>query len=115
MSKLKTPQEKKEASLSLDRRNTYGENDKSSRKNIPRSKKLSHKALRRIGQQSLDEALKVADEDSITGIESKHRSRLIAAQRNAFRKRSDRALIDVLEKKRTGRYIPRFSTQGNKP
>lgn len=42
----KPPQEKKRLSLKKDRRNSYGENDKSSRKNIPRSKALSHRAVR---------------------------------------------------------------------
>ncbi|MGC2617441.1 MAG: hypothetical protein WA414_00280 [Acidobacteriaceae bacterium] len=46
MSRLKSPQEKKTASLDLDRRNAYGENAKASRKGIPRSKKRSHSAER---------------------------------------------------------------------
>ncbi len=33
MSQRRTPQEKKELSYERDRRNTYGENDKASRKN----------------------------------------------------------------------------------
>ena len=47
MSRIKSPQDKKNASLERDRRNTYGENAKSSRKNIPQSKQLSHQAERR--------------------------------------------------------------------
>ena len=42
-----TPQEKKRLSYERDRRNTYGENDKSSRKNIPRGKRLAVRATRR--------------------------------------------------------------------
>jgi hypothetical protein len=38
MSRLKSPQQKKLASLALDRRNVYGENDKASRKLIPLEK-----------------------------------------------------------------------------
>ena len=41
MSKIKVPQDKKRLSLLKDRRNSYGENSKSSRKNIPLSKQIS--------------------------------------------------------------------------
>jgi hypothetical protein len=53
VSKVKTPQDKKRQSYELDRRNTYGENQKSSRKNIPRSKQLSHQDERRSVRQVL--------------------------------------------------------------
>lgn len=46
MSKIKNPQEKKRLRLSKDRRNCYGENDKSSRKNIKRNKRLERKGIR---------------------------------------------------------------------
>jgi hypothetical protein len=49
----KTPQEKKGLSLKKDRRNTYGENAKSSRKNIPKSKALSHRKVRKSAGQQL--------------------------------------------------------------
>jgi hypothetical protein len=42
----KSPQEKKRLSLQKDRRNSYGENDKSSRKNIRRSKAISRRLVR---------------------------------------------------------------------
>ena len=45
--KRKSPQEKKALSYAKDRRNTYGENDKSSRKNIPRNKRHREHARRR--------------------------------------------------------------------
>lgn len=44
---LRSPQEKKRLSLERDRRNAHGENDKASRKNIPRSKAKSHRVVRR--------------------------------------------------------------------
>ncbi len=53
MSKVKTPQDKKRLSYEHDRRNTYGENHKSSRKNIPRSKRLSHQDECRAVRQVL--------------------------------------------------------------
>jgi len=43
-----TPQEKKRLSYERDRRNAYGENDKASRKNIPRSKRLAVRSARRF-------------------------------------------------------------------
>ena len=51
--KPKSPQEKKRLSLQEDRRNTYGENDKSSRKNITRSKALSHRSVRHAAKQTV--------------------------------------------------------------
>jgi hypothetical protein len=38
VARKKSPQQKKAESLKKDRRNAYGENSKSSRKNIPRAK-----------------------------------------------------------------------------
>ncbi|MEW2500323.1 hypothetical protein ACQPXB_02070 [Amycolatopsis sp. CA-161197] len=43
----KSPQEKKALSYEKDRRNNYGENDKSSRKNIHRNKRTPNRADRR--------------------------------------------------------------------
>ncbi len=53
MSKLKTPQDKKRASLARDRRNAYGESPHGARKSIPRNKALSRQAARRAANQSL--------------------------------------------------------------
>jgi hypothetical protein len=50
--KRRSPQEKKRLSYSRDRRNSYGENDKSSRKNVARNKRVRHHADRR-GQNAL--------------------------------------------------------------
>lgn len=49
----RSPQEKKALSYAKDRRNDYGENDKSSRKNIRRSKRIPNRADRRRGHQIL--------------------------------------------------------------
>ena len=46
MKTRKTPQLKKAESLAKDRRNTYGENDKASRKNIPKAKASAERAFR---------------------------------------------------------------------
>jgi hypothetical protein len=46
VSKVKSPIEKKKLSLALDRRNSYGENSKASRKGISLSKARSHRKER---------------------------------------------------------------------
>ena len=47
LKRRQTPQEKKQLSLKKDRRNSYGENDKSSRKAIPLQKKMANRKIRR--------------------------------------------------------------------
>jgi hypothetical protein len=51
--RTKSPQEKKALSYVRDRRNDYGENDKGSRKNIPRAKARSHRLVRRVDRTAL--------------------------------------------------------------
>jgi hypothetical protein len=105
VSKVKTPREKKRLSYELDRRNTYGENQKSSRKNIPRSKQVSHQAERRVVRQALIEAQgRVADECS-----DEAQSQVLRKGRLqrlwAFRKTPDTPLGHVVKRrlhKRTG-------------
>ena len=99
MSKVKTPQEKKQLSYAHDRRNTYGENQKSSRKNIPRSKQLSHQAERRTVRQSLvfaegDVADEVADEAQSQVLRKGRMQRLWA-----FRKSPDTPLGEVVKRR----------------
>jgi len=50
------PQEKKALSYAKDRRNDYGENDKSSRKNIRRNKRIPNRADRHRERQVLADA-----------------------------------------------------------
>jgi hypothetical protein len=54
--KRRSPAEKKSLSYAKDRRNSYGENDKSSRKNIPRKKRVPHRADRHREHQTLQGA-----------------------------------------------------------
>ena len=49
----RSPQEKKALSYAKDRRNDYGENDKSSRKNIRRNKRVPNRADRHRERQVL--------------------------------------------------------------
>ncbi|MFF3015667.1 hypothetical protein [Streptomyces sp. NPDC057939] len=51
--KRRTPQEKKRLSYLKDHRNSYGENDKSSRKSIRRNKRSPNSANRRHAQTAL--------------------------------------------------------------
>jgi hypothetical protein len=58
----RTPQEKKQLSYEHDRRNNYGENDKSSRKSIRRSKRYPNRSNRHHDRQVLDGASGPVDE-----------------------------------------------------
>ncbi|WP_339028384.1 hypothetical protein WHZ78_06355 [Bradyrhizobium symbiodeficiens] len=96
MSKVKIPQDKKRLSYDHDRRNTYGENQKSSRKNIPRSKRLSHQEERRAVRQALipaqgDVRVEVADEAHSQVLRTGRIKKL-----SAFRKSPDRPLGEVV-------------------
>jgi hypothetical protein len=62
--KRRSPGEKKQLSYSRDRRNAYGENDKSSRKNIPRGKRRRHRVRRHLEHQLLAAAMGPVDEDA---------------------------------------------------
>jgi hypothetical protein len=105
MSKLKTPKQKKLASLALDRRNVYGENDKASRKLIPREKQLSHQALRRAAKRPLHDAGMLVEEDFASQIQFDVQSAVIQAKRKSFKKRPDAPLGAVLNSKDKP-YIP---------
>ena len=59
----RTPQQKKRLSYAKDRRNAYGENSKSSRKNIPRSKALAIRRQRHEQDRSLRSVLAAGSED----------------------------------------------------
>jgi hypothetical protein len=105
MSKLKNPQDKKLASLKKDRRNVYGENDKSSRKNIPRSKQRQHQVERRPIKTALLSVSKHQDNDEMDDSMFAAESRTIAKSRAGFAKRPDAYLVDVLSWKKTGEVI----------
>ena len=109
MSKVKTPKDKKRLSYERDRRNTYGENQKSSRKNIPRSKRLSHQEERRAVRQALipaqgDVRVKIADEAHSQVLRTGRIKKL-----SAFRKSLDRPLGEVVARRlRRRRSEPAF-------
>lgn len=62
MTRRRSPQEKKRLSYAKDRRNRYGENDKSSRKNIPRAKRRRLRAERHRTHQALAVAVGAIDD-----------------------------------------------------
>jgi hypothetical protein len=83
-----TPQEKKRLSYERDRRNTYGENDKSSRKNIPRGKRLAVRAARRSVSVALVDVRGNVD----GGPADKVEPRIAGRRRARFRKWRDEPL-----------------------
>ena len=105
MSRLKTPLQKKLASLALDRRNEYGENDKSSRKAIPRGKQRGRQSLRRAAKRPLRDAARFVDDESAGEAQFDVTSAMIQAKRRAFRKHADTALGAML-KYRNVPYVP---------
>jgi hypothetical protein len=101
MSTVKSPSEKKALSLERDRRNTYGENEKSSRKNIPKSKQRSHQSLRRAANSPLRAVQGAVVEDLADVAEGDSRVALIEKKRGSFRKSPDEPLGAVLARKRS--------------
>jgi hypothetical protein len=102
MSKIKSPRDKKAVSLNRDRRNTYGENDKSSRRNIPLSKQRSNQAERRAAKQPLVKLTDQTDEDEVVAVEMEVKARAVLKRRQGFRKSPDSPLKAVIDYKKTG-------------
>jgi hypothetical protein len=99
VSKVKSPSDKKRQSYELDRRNTYGENQKSSRKNIPRSKQRSHQDERRSVRQVL-----VSAQGGVTGeVADEAQSQALIKGRikklKGFRKSPDTPLGEVVKRR----------------
>lgn len=105
MSTVKNPEEKKLLSLKHDRRNTYGENAKASRKLIPRGKQRSSKAARSAVAQALQKQAGPSTELDLDNAEALVRVRTIASKRKRFKKWSDDSLMSVLLAKKC-RLIP---------
>lgn len=92
-----TPQQKKRLSDARDRRNTYGENDKASRRLIPLAKALDIRSERRTQEQRLAHALQTQAQtpDQLDAIENEVR----ATRPRTFRKSPDSPLGEVLARK----------------
>ena len=81
-----SPQEKKVRSYQRDRRNSYGENDKSSRKNIPRSKARAERSYR----SRVKQALRSSGSEPDVAASKLHR-------KGDFKKAADQPLADYVE------------------
>lgn len=90
----RTPQEKKELSYAKDRRNTYGENDKSSRKNIPASKARVNRSYRRKVNDVLQVASELVEPQELEAVEHK----VASVKREFWKKAPDAPLGEVVER-----------------
>lgn len=89
---MRTPQEKKRLSYAKDRRNSYGENSKASRKNIPRAKAQANRSERHAQDQALSAAANVLDTDGLADVENRVR----ASDPRYWRKAPDMPLGEFL-------------------
>ena len=99
MGRKKSPQQKKAESLKKDRRNAYGENSKSSRKNIPRAKARDHREARRTVRQSLTKARGAKGERAVDDAQTEATTK----RHPRFTKKPDRPLGEHLAAKRARR------------
>jgi hypothetical protein len=100
MSTVKNPRQKKRLSLERDRRNTYGENAKASRKNIARGKQRQHMDERRAVHQVLHRLQgPVIDEDLATDAELAAKVTIADSRHRGLKKQPDTPLGEVLKKK----------------
>lgn len=91
----KSPQRKKHESYAKDRRNTYGENAKASRKAIPRRKAAELRVLRRIARAAIGEATAHADLERLDALGPRLKSKRL----RGWRKVPDKPLGTVLPQK----------------
>lgn len=103
MSKIKNPQDKKQKSLQKDCRNTYGENDKSSRKNIPKSKAISHQQERQAANLPLVKIDMQMTEEEISEIVNESICNARFKRVQGFRKWADRPLGEVIKRQKAWR------------
>jgi hypothetical protein len=95
----KTPQEKKRLSLKKDRRNAYGENDKSSRKTIPRSKARSHRKVRRKVNEELQHTLSMEEVQADVLMSELSQLSVEKTAKRTWRKWPDKPLGEILKGK----------------
>jgi hypothetical protein len=108
MSVVKDQTEKKRLSLKLDRRNSYGNNDKASRKMIPRAKQIQHQNERRSAAQVLQSIRGNATEDELVAAELLAKVKSTVSRRKGFKKKPDEPLGIMLAKKKAGK--PKWSS-----
>lgn len=91
----RSPQQKKQLSYDKDRRNTYGENDKASRKAIRRNKRWVNRANRHHDRQMLSRSVRVRD----SGLEARVDLGLNSRMPKTWRKSADETLRRVVARK----------------
>jgi hypothetical protein len=108
----KSPQQKKSESYAKDRRNTYGENAKASRKNLPRKKRRQVREERRLANMAV-----VADGRVDLELVDIADAKLLKKRKNAWKLKSpDTPLGEVIERKvrqrvRTGALAPETAAE----
>lgn len=113
MSKIKSAREKKALSLKRDRRNTFGENSKASRKAIPRRKQLNHMGERCAVSRILSRLRESAEEGDATEADVQAKTTVIERKHKAFKKSPDSPLVGVVEKKLAERREQSHASQLN--
>jgi hypothetical protein len=98
--KIKSPEQKKRLSLERDRRNTYGENSKSIRKNIAKGKQRQRMDERRAVAQVLGQPKGQVDDDKAANAESEARVAIADSRNRGFKKVPDQPLGAVLARKK---------------
>lgn len=99
--KQKTPQEKKALSYAKDCRNTYGENDKCSRKSIPLRKAKVNRSYRKNANQILQQVSGNIDLEKADFLESQARN----VKREDWKKSPDTPLGKVVERNLESREV----------
>src|SRR2546429_4089991 len=96
MAVRRSPQEKKALSYAKDRRNDYGENDKSSRKSIRRNKRTPNRADRHRERQVLAEAIGPVATEAAELVEERRQTKKSMWFTKRWRKWRDAPLADVV-------------------
>ncbi|WP_431955590.1 hypothetical protein [Nocardia lijiangensis] len=107
MVRRRSPQEKKALSYVRDRRNDYGENDKSSRKNIPRTKRILNRVDRRCDREIITATGGHVDLEAAEQAELELRTRKSKWSATGWRKRPDTPLGEVVAHKLRNRVARR--------
>jgi hypothetical protein len=101
MSKIKSPNQKKQLSHERDRRNIYRENSKSSRKNIARGKQRRHMDERRAVTQVLGGLKGKVEDDIASDAELRVKVSIADSRNRGFRKQPDEPLRVHLARKKS--------------
>src|SRR5215213_4392234 len=97
MSKIKSPEEKKRKSYENDGRNCFGENSKSSRKNIPRGRQRVHMGERRVAGETLRALGPAPDESLAEEVEGAVKTKTREQRLKGFKKSPDLPLGETLK------------------